>query len=143
MAENDETGWNTVFKLRPARPTDPVRTIVEGFRGAVPFRAFGEPREIEDTEVLVADAGSALLGVALYDLASGRVALLAVPTISRGFGAGRALIDSLEDHARRAGRTELAVSIGPEDRDTLAMLRMRGYGVDDVRRDEWILTRPL
>jgi len=155
---SDETGWNPIFKLRDARRGDPVRQVVEGFRGSVPFRAFGEERGLEDVRAIVADAGGALLGVALLDEGEGRVTLLAVPPISRGFGAGRALVDHAERRARRAGRARLAFSVGSDDHGTYAALRARGYedaavrpdawpgfvGLEErVLRDEWIVRRAL
>ena len=130
-------GWNPLFKLRAARSEDPVRRIVEGFREAIPFRAFGDEHDPSALHAVVADAGGAVLGLAVVDAAAARILLLAVPPLSRGFGVTGALVDHAEALARRAGRPALAISIASDDPGTYAALRDRGYAVKTVRCDAW------
>lgn len=136
------------YMIRPAMPQDipailsfwnPIireTTIIFSSEERTPesLAAMIATRRAAGREMLVADDGDDILGIATYDQfragngyrhAMEHTVLLA--PAARGKGIGRALMDAICDHARQAGAHTMVAAVASENADGIAFHQAIGF----------------
>lgn len=121
--------------LRDACRTDvPAMVAIENaaFDGdRISARSFREFVDARSAELIVAEAGTALLGYALVLFRSGtavaRLYSLAVDPAARGQGIGRRLLGAVEERARERGALFLRLEVRIDNAVAAGLYRRAGY----------------
>ena len=99
-----------------------------------PYRDIARKRTVQPELFLVAEAGGAVVGTAMfgYEGHRGWVNYLAADPAVRRQGVGRALMAEGERLLRERGCPKLSLQVRPGNDDAFAFYEALGYGRDDV-----------
>jgi RimJ/RimL family protein N-acetyltransferase len=145
--------------LRHARPGDaePLAQLYAAVRAegrwlVTPPNAISAPSEAffiaeliraDESAVLVAEAGGAIIGNALVmtdrDVSSRHVGVLSI-TVADGWrdvGIGTALVAATQDWVRARGLTRLALSVFPDNARAIAVYSRAGFVREGIRRRQF------
>jgi len=137
--------------VRPATPSDIA--AMQGIRGSVRENRLSDPQLASDSAYVpyiasgsmwVAEDASGIVGFAAIDMATASVWALFVDPPAEGRGIGRALLDTLVDHARAQGLPRLTLQTQADSRAARFYREAgwieRGVGDDGQLRFELDLT---
>jgi N-acetylglutamate synthase-like GNAT family acetyltransferase len=121
--------------VREATSAD--RAAVDAFleaRSALLVARLGELVDARLHPALIAERDGRLAGVATYVLDDDRCELLTLHAEDRGTGVGTALIEAVEEVARRAGCRSLGVITTNDNVDALRFYQRRGFSLTALHR---------